>query len=330
MTNKDFFIPNGIEYFMPEDAKRFDKLKSQTLKIFNKYNYKYVIPPISDSLGNLFNLNSTDLKESTMTFQDSNSGEKFGIRADITPQIAKIDLHLSKKNKSINKLAYLGDIIRISSNNFDRVNPFQVGAEYFGNLKPDTDVELIKMLLEILSLSKDKNILIELGDLSVINQLLEKLSLNSEDRSILITLINLKSVSEIIDFFSMKKMNKNICSLICDLVTLNGNISVISKIKGLLSKSNFRLNHNLKNLEFISSKIIKLPNVFDVQIDLCNLNTLNYQKDIIYSAYIQNIRKEIAKGGRYVAYNTDKPRNASGFSLDLKDIYSVLSRSKDV
>ena len=132
----------------------------------------------------------------------------------------------------------------------------------------------------------------------------------------------------------MKKMNKNICSLICDLVTLNGNISVISKIKGLLSKSYFRLNHNLKNLEFISSKIIILPNVFDVQIDLCNLNTLNYQKDIIYSAYIQNIRKEIAKGGRYdelVKYFNPKEASPNGivFSISIDNLRKLVLTEED-
>ena len=93
MTNNDFFIPNGIEYCMPEEARKFEKLKSQAIKVFNKYGYNYVIPPIVDSLNNLLTLNSSDLKEKTVKFQNSTSGETFGIRADITPQIAKIDLH---------------------------------------------------------------------------------------------------------------------------------------------------------------------------------------------------------------------------------------------
>ena len=145
MTSNDFFIPNGIEYCMPDEAKKFEKLKSQTIKIFDKHGYNYVIPPIVDSLGNLLTLNSSDLEEKTIKFQNSNTGETFGIRADITPQIAKIDLHLSKNKKSSNKLAYLGDIIRVSPNKFDRINPYQIGAEYFGNLTPSVDIELIQM-----------------------------------------------------------------------------------------------------------------------------------------------------------------------------------------
>ena len=179
MAGNDFFIPNGIEYCMPEEAKKFEKLKSLTIKIFNKYGYNYVIPPIADSLNNLLTLNSSDLKEKTVKFQNSTTGETFGIRADITPQIAKIDLHLSKSKQSTNRLAYLGDIIRVSPNKFDRINPYQIGAEYFGNLTPSIDIELIQMLIEILSLSKKSKIIIELGDLSIIKQLLGSLSLTN-------------------------------------------------------------------------------------------------------------------------------------------------------
>ena len=330
MTNNNFFIPNGIEYYMPEEAKKFDKLKSQTIKIFDKYGYDYVIPPIADSLVNLFNLNSSDLQEKTMSFQDSNSGDKFGIRADITPQIAKIDLHLSKHKNVPNKLAYLGDIIRVSHDQFDRINPYQVGAEYFGIIKPSVDVELIKILVAILTLSKNSKIIIELGDLSIVNQLLASLSLTIDDRNLLISLINIKSKDEIIVFFKEKKLKQNIMKIICELIDFNGQINLLPKIKKILNKYNTKLYLNLKDLDYIAKKIIKLKGVYDVHVDLCNLNTLNYQTDIIYSAYVPNMRKEIAKGGRYSVNINNNGRQAAGFSLDLKDLYHISSRSKNV
>ncbi len=329
MTSNDFFIPSGIEYCMPEEAKKFEKLKTQTIKIFNKHGYSYVIPPIVDSLNNLLTLNSNDLKEKTIKFQNSTTGETFGIRADITPQIAKIDLHLSTSKKSINRLAYLGDIIRVSPNKFDRINPYQIGAEYFGNLTPSVDVELIQMLIEILSLSRKSKIIIELGDLSVITQLLSSLSLTNNDKILLIDLINVKSKNEIIKFFTDKNLKKDVMTTICELIDFNGKINVLSKIKKSLSKSKIRFDTKLKELEFIAKKIIKLNNIEDVHIDLCNLNTLNYQTDIIYTAYIPNMRKEIATGGRYTVDSNKDFRQASGFSLDLKDIYYISTRGKN-
>ena len=130
MSDKNFFIPGGIEYFMPDEAEEFEILKSKALRIFKKSHYQYVIPPIIDNLPNLLSLNSQDLDQQTLTFVDQMTGKKIGMRADITPQIAKIDQHLS--GGGISRFAYMGDIIRTTENQFDRRNPYQVGCELFG------------------------------------------------------------------------------------------------------------------------------------------------------------------------------------------------------
>ena len=110
----------------------------------------------------------------------------------------------------------------------------------------------------------------------------------------------------------------------------NGKLNLLPKIKKSLSRSTITLSTKLKELEFIAKKIVKLKNIQDVHLDLCNLNTLNYQTDIIYTAYIPNMRKEIATGGRYTVNCNKDIRRASGFSLDLKDIYYISTRGKNV
>ena len=115
---------------MPEEAIEFEKLKSNVLGIFKKYNYEYVIPPIIDNLTNLLSLNSSDVDQLTVTFTDQISGKQIGLRSDITSQIAMIDYQQSKSGLS--RFGYMGDIVRISKSLFDRKNPFQVGAELFG------------------------------------------------------------------------------------------------------------------------------------------------------------------------------------------------------
>ena len=157
MKNKNFCIPNGIEYYMPKKALGFEKLKVSALKIFKKYKYDYVVPPIFDNLDNLLNLKSSDVDNETITFLDKLSSSEIGIRADITPQIAKIDFQITQ-GKSDTRFAYMGDIFRLSSNLFDRKNPYQIGAEHFGNVSTSTDIEIIKLMLEIISLSGEKKI----------------------------------------------------------------------------------------------------------------------------------------------------------------------------
>ena len=325
MKNKNFCIPNGIEYYMPKEALEFEKLKVKALKVFKKYKYNYVSPPIFDNLDNLLNLKSSDIDNKTVTFLDKLSGSEIGIRADITPQIAKIDFQITH-GKSNARFAYMGDILRLSSNLFDRKNPYQIGAENFGNVSKSTDIEIIKLMLEVISLSGEKRIIIELGNLSIINNILATLALNDENKNTLIDLINLKSISEIKSFFTFHNLSRTKLSLIIDLISTSGDLMVLKEIKNILKKYKMNVDSNLNELNYIAQKISKYKKFVDVQIDLCELHSFNYQSDIIYTAYVSNFRKEIARGGRYIAYKTAKniSRYATGFSLDLKDILYML------
>ena len=163
-----------------------------------------------------------------------------------------------------------------------------------------------------------------------VREILNNLDLKKEQQNLRDSLINIKSKDEIIEFFAQKKLKQDVLKIICDLITFNGEIKLLSNIKNTLNNFSTKLSPNLKDLEYIAKKIIRLKGVYDVHIDLCNLNTLNYQTGIIYTAYIQNMRKEIAKGGRYMTSMNNNGRQASGFSLDLKDLYNIISGRKYV
>ena len=95
MKSRNFLIPDGIEYYIGADAIKFDKLKSNILKIFSKYGCTYIVPHIFDSLENLLNLNSSDLDSKTGYILDRSTGNEIGVRADITPQISKVDYQIT-------------------------------------------------------------------------------------------------------------------------------------------------------------------------------------------------------------------------------------------
>ena len=320
MSDKNFFIPGGIEYFMPDEAEEFEILKSKVLKIFKKSHYQYVIPPIIDNLPNLLSLNSQDLDQQTLTFVDQMTGKKIGMRADITPQIAKIDQHLSKGGTS--RFAYMGDIIRTTENQFDRRNPYQVGCELFGCSNKNHDLEVISQMIEIVRLSKEKLLVLELCDLSIINDIICSLNLYSDEVSKLISLINLKSTNEIKSYLKYKNISGKKINLITDLILLTGSFEIVSEIKKLLTVNRIKINSKLPELTFIAKKLTPTDGNLVVNIDMTNLSNLDYQSSLSFSLYVTNFRKSIANGGRYNAYNSGTTqRLASGFSLDLKDIY---------
>ena len=324
MNNKKFLIPDGIEYFMPDEALKFESLKQKALRIFDKYAYKYVLPPIFDDLNNLFSLNSADLDKETVSINDYRLGGKIGIRADITPQISKIDYQFAK-NSNISKYCYMGDILRSHAKDFDRKNPFQLGAEIFGDITKDNDIEIIKLMLEIIFLSNNKKIILDLGNLSFINNFLSKLDLNKEQKHELVTLLNYKAKTDIYDFCKKNKINKNKLNFLISIIDLSGDIAVIKEIKKFIKYYKIDFNKELNELDYIARKILKFNSSCQVQIDLCELHGYEYQNNLIYTLYTPSFRKDIARGGRYKAYKISKNqyRNATGFSLDLKDIFNI-------
>lgn len=321
MKSKSFYVPDGLEYFISEEAVVFEKIKASILKTYLNSKYTYVIPPIFDSLDNLLNLKSTDLDSQTTLVLNKSTTNEIGIRADITPQISRVD-YQSTGGKGNSKFCYIGDILRLAPGPFDRKNPCQTGVECFGIINKSVDLEIIKLMINIISLSNEKNIVIELGDLSYVNSLINNLSLSTQTRLSLIDLINLKSKHEIKDFFKIYKLSTKKLSLLLDLISLTGDISVLKEVKRVFNIHKIKSTSSLNDLIYLSKGIKKIKNNCNVQIDLCELHGLNYQSSLVYSAYIPSFRKEIARGGRYNAYNLqeNKVRYATGFSLDIKDI----------
>ena len=322
MNTQKFLIPDGIEYYTGDEALLFQNLKTSVLKIFNKYKYEFVITQVIDSINNLNNLNG-DYINNTISL----SGRKtLGIRADITPQISRLDFQSYKTNKS-NKFSYMGDIYRESKSSFERSNPFQVGAEFFGNVSDNIDINLLKMCHDIITLSKTKRIVVELNDSFFINTYINKLNLDDIERKHLNHLISLRSMNEIAGYYKLKKLTNRKLLELYDLLQLVGPASIMKKIEEFSIKYKYKSQKNIKSLKSIFNQIKNLKNT-DVIIDLCSLNSMDYETSFNYTFYVDKLRKPIAFGGRYESYvlKDDSIRNATGFSIDLKDVVTVYEK----
>ena len=322
MNTQKFLIPDGIEYYTGDEALLFQNLKTSVLKIFNKYKYEFVVTPVVDSINNLNNLNG-DYIANTMSLSDK---RELGIRADITPQISRLDYQSYKTNKS-NKFSYMGDIYRESKSSFERSNPFQVGAEYFGNITDKVDINLLKMCHESITWTKTKRIVIELNDSYFINTYINKLSIDDTTRKQLIHLISLKSMDEITQYYKSKKLSNRKLIELHELLELAGPASTMKKIEEFSKKYKYESKKCIKSLKSIFNQITSLKNT-DVIIDLCSLNSMDYETSFNYTFYVDKLRKPIAFGGRYESYalKDDSMRNATGFSVDLKDIVTVYEK----
>ena len=221
----------------------------------------------------------------------------------------------------------MGDIYRESESSFDRNNPFQVGAEYFGNISDDIDISLLKMCYEIINLSKTKRIIIELNDSFFINTYINSLKLNDNEKKQLIALISLKSIDEINQYYKTKKLSNRKLNELQDLLNLAGTANIIKLINDFSKKYNYKSQLNIKSLKSITNKIKNLKNV-EIIIDLCSLNSMDYETSFNYTFYVGKLRKPIAFGGRYESYllKDGTIRNATGFSVDLKDVVTIYEK----
>ena len=323
MTIQKFLIPDGIEYYDNNQALLFENIRSSVLNIFKRYKYKLVITPIIDSVNNLTSLNGDKLKNAILSATNTKG---LGIRTDITPQIARLDYQSYSNNKSY-KYSYMGDIYRETPSIFDRNNPYQVGAEYFGNVSDDVDIEMLKMCIKIISLSKTKKILLDLSDASFVHKYINSLKISNNNILTLINLINLKSHDEIKLFFKEKNILNSKYQELSDLMSLDGPYTDSRKLKSFINKYKHYSNINIKSLSRISSDMKKINNI-EVSIDLCSIKSVDYESAFNYCFYVENLRKPIATGGRYDAYTYDDnvTRNATGFSIDLKDIITVYEK----
>ena len=323
MNIQKFLIPDGIDYYTGKDAVLFEKLKLAVINIFKKYKYEFVITPIVDSINNLNNLSKDNLKNITVSLSDR---RELGIRSDITPQISKLDYQSYNKNKS-NKFSYMGDIYRETESPFDRNNPFQVGAEYFGTINDSIDMVMIKMCHEIAMLSKSKKMLIELNDAYFINKYFSTLNISDADKDKLTNLISIKSIKEVTDFFNSKKLSTKKLNELVDLLKLSGGLSIIKSIKKFSKKYNYNAESNIKSLKKIIENISSFKNT-DIIIDICSLSSMDYETSFNYTFYIDKLRRPFAFGGRYESYklNDGKVRHATGFSLDLKDVVTLYEK----
>ena len=323
MITQKFLIPDGIEYYTDKEALLFEQTKSSVFKIFSKYKYKFVITPIIDSVNNLTNLNGDNLKSFTTSLNHKND---LGIRADITPQIVRLDFQ-SFKNNNPSKYSYMGDIYRDTPSSFDRNNPYQIGAEYFGIVKDSVDVELMKMCYEIISLSKRNRIIVELNDSYFIKKYLESLDISKKNKKDLIDYIGMKSKIDIDNLFRELKLPKRKYEELSDLMAIDGPIGLTNKIKKFSDKYSYDCNKSLKSLRNISSKIKNLKHI-ELCIDLCSSESMGYESGFNYSFYVESLGKPLAVGGRYEAYkHSDKTiRYATGFSIDLKDIITIYEK----
>lgn len=322
-----WLLPEGIEEVLPEDAKHLENLRRKILDVFTTWGYSLVIPPFIDYLDSLLTGSGHDLDLQTFKITDQLSGQMLGIRADMTPQVARIDAH-KLTQAGLNRLCYAGTILHTRGDALEKTrSPMQIGAELYGHAGLDSDLEVISLMLEMLAMTGLLNVHLDVGHVGIYRALSQQAGLTGEQESELFDVLQRKARTELQDLIQGYNIDSNLKMMLLKLPELNGGIDALSQAEQVLSSADEGVKRALAELSQIAEQLAVLFPDLPLSFDLAELRGYHYHTGIVFSAFVPSVGREIARGGRYdnIGAVFGRARPATGFSADLK-LLSQLSK----
>ena len=327
---KRWLLPEGVDEILPPRAMLLEQMCRKLIDLFSSWGYEFVIPPMMEYLESLLTATGEDLDLQTYKITDQLSGRLMGIRADITPQVARIDAHLLKRNIPT-RLCYLGSVLHSRTNNSgDSRSPLQLGAELFGHEGVSSDIEIVKLMLATLDAVRISNICLDVGHIGIFRSLISKSQLNSMQESEVFEIVKRKAKDELKIFYKKLKINDDSSKAMLDLIDLHGDAGILDDAIHAFDKLSPDIRKYVNEVKTLTDSIIDKFDV-SINIDLSELRGYNYHTGMIYTAFVPNEGKGIAFGGRYddIGSAFGKARPATGFSTDVKQLLELQNISED-
>lgn len=309
-------LPDHIADILPERARTLESIKEQILNLFRLHGFELVHPPMLEYSDSLLTHIDMGLSLKTIRIADQMTGRQLGIRADITPQVARIDAHLLAKNNGINRLCYSGSVLHAQPDGFLTTRePYQTGAELYGYAGVAADIELIDLMLQALATGKMKQIILSLGHIGVFHALSDAAKLSSEQSHQLLTMMQNKDTAEISSICTQWQLDRIWANALALLPELYGGREIIAQAR-----------QRLPQLSYVTQSIDTLEQVCNafpqqaVHIDLAEVRVDHYHTGLLYAAYTPDYHDAVARGGRYDGLGKyfGRARPATGFSFDLR------------
>ena len=321
MQKKDsWLLPEGISEVLPDQAIYLEALRRKLLDTFDRWGYQLVIPPFVDFLDSLLTGSGHDLDLQTFKLTDQLSGEMLGVRADMTPQVARIDAH-NLKHEWPTRLCYAGTVLHTLGDPLEKTrSPMQIGAELYGHSGLESDYEVIQLMLEMLALSGAQNVHLDLGHVGIYRALVEAAGLNAQQEAELFDVLQRKARTELAELVHTLGISVQLQAVFNALPRLNGGVETLERAASVLAVGGPAITKALSDLQAIALKLAQDYPSLTVSFDLAELRGYHYHTGMVFAAFVPSIGREIARGGRYdnIGAVFGRARAATGFSADLK------------
>lgn len=318
---RNWLLPEYIADILPATARQVESAKAAMLEGFRVAGYELVLPPLIEYIDSLVSEGDVTLDLKTFKLDDQLSGRQLGLRADITPQVARIDAHLLGGRTGVTRLCYAGSVVHSRPSGLTSSRePLQVGAELYGYAGIEADLEIIDLMLSTLEKAGVKKLRLDVGHIAIFRGLAAAAGLAPEVTRELFSLLQNKDVASIAELVA--GVAEPYKSAFLALPELYGPASVLDKARTRLP-SLPEVELGLMQLAAIARAV---QGRVELSFDLAELRGDFYHTGLMFAAYAPGWSDAIARGGRYdnVGRRFGRARPATGFSLDLRDLVRIL------
>ena len=321
MLEERWLLPAGIEEALPSQARIIEGLRRDLLDLYQSWGYELVMPPFIDYLESLLTGTGHDLDLQTFKLTDQESGRLLGIRADMTPQVARMDAH-QLRHEGPTRLCYLGTVLHTRSDGFAGTrSPLQVGAEIYGHSGAASELEILRLVLLTLERAGITNAYLDLGHVGIYRGLARQADLTPDQELTLFAALQRKAIPEVAELIGTWGLTSPVADMLLALAELNGD-DALEQAARVLAPAEPEVRDALDHLARLRDGLNTWLPTVPVHFDLAELRGYHYKTGVVFAAFVPGWGQEIARGGRYddIGRVFGRARPAVGFSSDLKGL----------
>jgi ATP phosphoribosyltransferase regulatory subunit len=326
MTIADrWLLPDGVEELLPAQAERAEQLRRRLLDLFRSWGYRLVMPSLLEFTDSLLVGLGSDVDLLTFKVTDQLSGRTMGIRADITPQVARIDAHSLRQDGPV-RLCYAGSVLHTRPKSLMASrSPIQIGVEFYGDAGLTSDSEVVLLMLETLHAAGLSEVTLDIGHVGIYRALIQAAAMTDADEHALFDALQRKARAEIDAILQRAVRDARVRGWLFALSQLQGDLSVLNKARTDLAGAPAEVVAALDELAAVAAIVqARLPAV-RLYFDLSELRGYHYHTGLVFAALVPGWGQAVANGGRYdhVGEVFGRARPATGFSTDLKALITL-------
>ena len=317
-----WLLPEHIADVLPSQARRIEELRRELLDLARTYGCELVMPPMLEHLESLLTGTGRELDLKTFKLVDQLSGRSLGLRADTTPQVARIDAHLLNR-ASVTRLCYCGPVVHTRPEGLHGSRePLQFGVEIYGHAGLEADLEVQELAIATLQQAGLKDITLDLGDARLVQGVLGELKLPADTLEAIVAALAAKDAASLAQ--ATAGMPEAVSRGLQSLIGLYGGLEVLDLAREQLPDHPL-IRAALDDLRWLTSHLRQSHPDLRLGFDLADLRGYAYYSGMRFALYAAGCSDAILRGGRYdeVGAVFGRRRPAVGFSLDLKALVAL-------